>query len=82
MVGWDYVKKPTEMNKERYGAMVNLTIPFLAWTIGQRNYEVEEISPRFALPGEPRCDQEHDSERSGGIAGESPSRKAIDAALQ
>ena len=42
MVGWDYVKKPTEMNKERYGAMVNITIPFSPWTIGRRNYEVEE----------------------------------------
>jgi outer membrane protein TolC len=42
MVGWDYVKKPTEMNKDRYGAMVNITIPFSPWTIGRRNYEVEE----------------------------------------
>ena len=27
MVGWDYMRMPTEM-KERYGAMVNITIPF------------------------------------------------------
>lgn len=42
MVGWDYVRMPTEMRKDRYGAMVNITIPFSPWTIGRRNYEVEE----------------------------------------
>ena len=42
MVGWDYVRKPTEANKDRYAAMVNITIPFSPWTIGRRNYEVEE----------------------------------------
>ena len=30
MVGWDYMRMPTEMKKDRYGAMVNITIPFLA----------------------------------------------------
>ena len=35
MVGWDYVRMPTEMSKDRYGAMVNITIPFSPWTIGQ-----------------------------------------------
>jgi outer membrane protein TolC len=42
MVGWDYVRMPTEMKKDRYGAMVNISIPFSPWTIGRRNYEVEE----------------------------------------
>jgi cobalt-zinc-cadmium efflux system outer membrane protein len=42
MVGWDYMRMPTEMNKDRYGAMVNISIPFSPWTIGRRNYEVEE----------------------------------------
>jgi outer membrane protein TolC len=42
MVGWDYWRKPTDMIKDRYGAMVNITIPFSPWTIGRRNYEVEE----------------------------------------
>jgi outer membrane protein TolC len=42
MVGWDYMRMPTEMNKDRYGAMVNITIPFSPWTVGRRNYEVEE----------------------------------------
>ena len=42
MVGWDYVRMPTEMRKDRYGAMVNITIPFSPWTIGRRNHEVEE----------------------------------------
>jgi len=28
--------------KDRYAAMVNITIPFSPWTIGKRNYEVEE----------------------------------------
>jgi outer membrane protein TolC len=42
MVGWDYVRKPTEMKKDRYGAMVNISIPFSPWTIGKRNYEVDE----------------------------------------
>jgi cobalt-zinc-cadmium efflux system outer membrane protein len=42
MVGWDYVRKPTEANKDRYGAMVNISIPFSPWTIGRRNYEIEE----------------------------------------
>jgi outer membrane protein TolC len=42
MVGWDYVRMPTDMKKDRYGAMVNISIPFSPWTIGRRNYEVEE----------------------------------------
>jgi outer membrane protein TolC len=42
MVGWDYMRMPTEMKKDRYGAMVNVTIPFSPWTVGRRNYEVEE----------------------------------------
>jgi outer membrane protein, heavy metal efflux system len=42
MVGWDYMRMPTEMRKDRYGAMVNITIPFSPWTVGRRNYEVEE----------------------------------------
>jgi outer membrane protein TolC len=42
MVGWDYMRMPTEMKKERYAAMVNITIPFSPWTAGKRNYEVEE----------------------------------------
>jgi outer membrane protein TolC len=42
MLGWDYMRMPTEMKKDRYGAMVNITIPFSPWTIGRRNYEVEE----------------------------------------
>ena len=42
MVGWDYMRMPTDMRKDRYGAMVNITIPFSPWTIGRRNYEVEE----------------------------------------
>ena len=42
MIGWDYMRMPTEMRKDRYGAMVNITIPFSPWTIGKHNYEVEE----------------------------------------
>ena len=42
MVGWDYMRMPTDMKKDRYGAMVNITIPFAPWTAGRRNYEVEE----------------------------------------
>ena len=42
MVGWDYMRMPMEMKKDRYGAMVSITIPFSPWTIGRRNYEVEE----------------------------------------
>jgi outer membrane protein TolC len=42
MLGWDYSWTPTEMTKNRYQAMVNITIPFSPWTIGRRNYEVEE----------------------------------------
>ncbi|HXG50814.1 MAG TPA: TolC family protein [candidate division Zixibacteria bacterium] len=42
MVGWDYMRMPTEMNKERYTAMINITIPFSPWTMGKRNFEVEE----------------------------------------
>ena len=42
MLGWDYMRMPTEMKKDRYGAMVNITIPFSPWTAGRRNYEVEE----------------------------------------
>ncbi|MBI2990938.1 MAG: TolC family protein, partial [Deltaproteobacteria bacterium] len=45
MLGWDYSWMPTEMTrqlKNRYQAMVNITIPFSPWTIGRRNYEVEE----------------------------------------
>ena len=43
MLGWDYMRMPTDMKKDRYGAMVNITIPFSPWTIGKRNYEVEEM---------------------------------------
>jgi len=42
MVGWDYMRMPTDMTKDRYGAMINITIPFSPWTIGRRNHEVEE----------------------------------------
>jgi cobalt-zinc-cadmium efflux system outer membrane protein len=42
MVGWDYMRMPMEMKKDRYAAMVNISIPFSPWTIGRRNYEVEE----------------------------------------
>lgn len=42
MLGWDYWRMPTEMTKNRYAAMVNITIPFSPWTLGRRNYEVEE----------------------------------------
>lgn len=42
MVGWDYMRMPTEMKKDRYGAMINITIPFSPWTAGRRNHEVEE----------------------------------------
>ncbi len=42
MVGWDYMRMPMEMKKNRYGAMVNITIPFSPWTIGRRNHEVDE----------------------------------------
>ena len=42
MVGWDYMRMPTEMTKDRYGAMFTITIPFSPWTVGRRNYEVEE----------------------------------------
>src|SRR3970282_2410837 len=33
---------PADMTKDRYAAMLNITIPFSPWTIGRRNYEVEE----------------------------------------
>jgi outer membrane protein TolC len=42
MVGWDYMRMPTEMKKDRYAAMVNITIPFSPWTAGRRDHEVEE----------------------------------------
>ena len=42
MVGWDYMRMPTEMKKDRYAAMVNITIPFSPWSAGKRAYEVEE----------------------------------------
>jgi len=43
MLGWDYMRMPTDMKqKDRYAAMVNITIPFSPWTVGRRNYEVEE----------------------------------------
>jgi outer membrane protein TolC len=42
MLGWDYMRMPTDMKKDRYGLMVNMTIPFSPWTMGKRNYEVEE----------------------------------------
>lgn len=42
MVGWDYWRMPTDMPKNRYAGMVNITIPFSPWTIGRRNYEIEE----------------------------------------
>lgn len=31
-----------EMVKNRYGAMLNIMIPFSPWTAGKHNYEVEE----------------------------------------
>lgn len=42
MLGWDYMRMPMEMRKDRYGAMINITIPFSPWTAGRRNYEIEE----------------------------------------
>jgi len=42
MLGWDYMRMPTDMKKDRYGAMINITIPFSPWTAGRRTYEVEE----------------------------------------
>jgi outer membrane protein, heavy metal efflux system len=42
MLGWDYAWMPTDMTKNRYQAMINITIPFSPWTVGKRNYEVEE----------------------------------------
>jgi len=42
MLGWDYARMPTEMIKDRYQAMINITVPFSPWTIGRRNHEVEE----------------------------------------
>lgn len=43
MLGWDYMRMPMEMKKkDRYAAMVNITIPFSPWTAGKRTYEVEE----------------------------------------
>jgi outer membrane protein TolC len=42
MIGWDYMRMPTEMKKDRYAAMVNITIPFSPWTAGKRAYEIEE----------------------------------------
>ncbi len=42
MLGWDYVRMPTEMTKDRYQAMASITIPFSPWTIGRRNEEVAE----------------------------------------
>ena len=42
MIGWDYMRMPTEMKKDRYAAMMNITIPFSPWTAGKRAYEVEE----------------------------------------
>jgi len=42
MVGWDYWWVPTGMTKNQYAGMVNITIPFSPWTIGRRNYEIEE----------------------------------------
>lgn len=43
MLGWDYMRMPMEMKKkDRYVAMVNITIPFSPWTVDKRNYEVQE----------------------------------------
>ncbi len=43
MLGWDYMRMPMEMKKKnRYAAMVNITIPFSPWTVDRRKYEVEE----------------------------------------
>jgi outer membrane protein TolC len=42
MVGWDYWWVPMGMIKNQYAGMVNITIPFSPWTIGKRNYEIEE----------------------------------------
>ncbi len=42
MLGWDYVRMPTDMTKNRYGAMASITIPFSPWSLGRRNEEVAE----------------------------------------
>ena len=43
MLGWDYWHMPTDdIAKDRYALMANITIPFSPWTIGKRNYEIEE----------------------------------------
>jgi cobalt-zinc-cadmium efflux system outer membrane protein len=42
MLGWDYARMPTDMTKNRYQAMINITIPFAPWTVGRRNEEVQE----------------------------------------
>jgi len=42
MLGWDYMRMPTEMQKDRYAAMMTITIPFSPWTAGKRTFEVEE----------------------------------------
>ncbi len=42
MLGWDYARMPNEMDRNRYQAMVNITIPFAPWTTGRRRQEVEE----------------------------------------
>jgi len=42
MLGWDYVRMPTDMTKDRYQAMASITIPFSPWTLGRRNEEVAE----------------------------------------
>ena len=42
MLGWDYARMPTDMTKNRYQAMINITVPFSPWTVGRRQHEVEE----------------------------------------
>jgi outer membrane protein TolC len=48
MLGWDYARMPTDMIKDRYQAMINITVPFSPWTIGRRNHEVEEALAELA----------------------------------
>ncbi len=49
MLGWDYARMPNEMDKNRYQAMINVTIPIAPWTSGRRRYEVEETLAEIRL---------------------------------
>ena len=63
--------------------MVNITIPFSPWTAGRRNYEVEESLAEIRAAKANRDAMRNVTLRaSWGVAGESPSRKAIHTALQ